>query len=164
MGKSNVALPDLPPAWNDTPGETSDGWPDFTLPDGQTLKEVIQQQRTDLQNAVDRAQSAPDALDGGLGYAAGHYLAMARPHGPIDFKNIFQGQGDPDRLGKAGNFAYYAIGSGILPDRMLDAGASAYNLYKTMIDPKKRHDVALSADASATAVRDAALAYGAALK
>jgi len=80
MGKSNVALPDLPPAWNDTPGETLDGWLDFTLPDGQKLKEVIQQQRTDLQSAVDRAQSGPDSPDGGLGYAAGHYLAMARPH------------------------------------------------------------------------------------
>jgi hypothetical protein len=164
MGKSNAELPAWPDAWNDMPSNTSDGWPDFILPDGQKLKEVIQQHRTDLQSAVDHAQSAPDSLDGGLGYAAGHYLALGRPHGPLDFKNRFKGRGNPDQLGKAGSFAYYAIGSGVLPETVLDAGASAYNLYKTMIDPKKRHDIALSPDASAMTVRDSALAYGAGIK
>jgi hypothetical protein len=164
MGKSNAALPEWPEIWNDTPSGTSDGWPDFTLPNGQKLKEVIQQRRTGLQNAIDRAQSVPDSMDGGLGYAAGHYLAMARPHGPIDFKNTFKGRGDPDQLGKAGNFAYYAIGSGVLPDTVLDAGASAYNLYKSMIDSKNRHDISPNPDSSAMTVRDSALAYGAGIK
>jgi len=35
--------------------------------------------------------------------------------GPIDFKNIFKHKADPVLLGQAGNFAYYAIGSGYLP-------------------------------------------------
>ena len=126
-------------------------------------------------NTVDRLQNDPQSLDGGLGYAAGHYLGMAWPNGAIDFKNRFRGQGDPTDLGRAGNFAYYAIGSGILPDAVLDAGASAYNFYKTSKDliakqdgsaaKMKQNSIAIfSPDASAQSVRDHALAYGARLK
>lgn len=155
-------------AANSVSDKSSAGWPDFILPDGQKLGDVIQQHRSDLKDTVDRLQNDPQALDGGLGYAAGHYLGMAWPNGVIDFKNRFHGQGDPIDLGKAGNFAYYAIGSGILPDAVLDAGASAYNLYKKIIDTnpemKQNNNATFSPDASAQSVRDHALAYGARLK
>jgi hypothetical protein len=182
MGKSSIELPDLPADWKNDPANSvsdkpSDRWPNFVLPDGQKLEDVIQQHRSDLKDTVDRLQSDPQSLDGGLGYAAGHYLGMAWPDGAIDFKNRFRGQGDPIDLGKAGNFAYYAIGSGILPDAVLDAGASAYNVYKKFKDStskskqndsaagmKQSNDATFSPDASALSVRNHALAYGARLK
>jgi hypothetical protein len=180
MGKSSIELPDLPAGWNNDAAnsvsdKSSDSWPDFILPDGKKLGDVIQQHRSDLRNAVDRLQNDPQSLDGGLGYAAGHYLGMAWPNGAIDFKNRFRGQGDPTDLGKAGNFAYYAIGSGILPDAVLDAGASAYNFYKSSKDSKAKqassaakmkqnNNAIFSPDASAQSVRDHALAYGARFK
>jgi hypothetical protein len=162
MGKPSIQLPDVPKNWGDVSG--GGGWPDFMLPDGQRLKDVIQQHRADLQDTVGRLQGDPNSLDGGLGYAAGHYLGMAWPHGVIDFKNKFKGQGNPDDLAKAGNFAYYAIGSGILPDTVLDAGASAYNLYKTVTGQNNDNSDALGPDASAQSVREKALAYGAGLE
>lgn len=163
MGKPSIQIPDVPEHWTDIPGSGTD-WADFDLPNGQKLGDIIQKHRADLQGAVKRLQDDPNSLDGGLGYAAGHYLGLARPHGDIDFKNNFKGRADPDDLAKAGNFAYYAIGSGILPDRMLDAGASAYNLYKHLTLQNRDNSSAFEPDASAKSVRDAALVYGAGLK
>jgi hypothetical protein len=163
MPKPSIQIPDVPEHWTD-PSGSNNGWAEFNLPDGQKLGDVVQQHRTDLQHTVERLQSDPNSLDGGLGYVVGHYLGMARPHGEIDFKNKFKGQGDPDDLAKAGNFAYYAIGSGILPDSVLDAGASVYNLYKHLTLQSKDHTGALEPDASAKKVRDAAIAYGVGLK
>lgn len=109
MGKPSVEMPDWPEEWKVSPGAPPDniskGWQDFALPDGQKLKDVFWEHRSDLLNTVSRLQRDPQSMDGGLGYAAGHYLAMGWPHGPIDFKNQFKGQGDPVQLGKAGNFA-----------------------------------------------------------
>ena len=62
-------------------------------------------------------------LDPELTGAFGYFV---RPGGPTDFKNIFKGQAQAPFLGYAGNFAYYAIGSGYLPNSELDAGAGAY--------------------------------------
>ena len=157
-------LPNIPKAWSDTPDNMSGGWQDFALPDGQKLGDVIQQHRSDLRDKVEQLQNDPQSTDGGLGYAAGHYLGMAWPHGAIDFKNQFKGQGNPDDLGKAGNFAYYAIGSGILPDAVLDAGASAYNFYKSVTGQNKDNSNMSRPDTSARSVRDQALTYGAGLK
>src|SRR6185369_6262254 len=49
----------------------------------------------------------------------GEIFAIPSSNGPIDFKNTFKGQADPELLGSAGNFAYYAIGSGNIPARSL---------------------------------------------
>ena len=157
-------LPNVPESWKGGSDNSSSGWPGFTLPDGQKLGDVIQQHRSDLQGKVEQLQNDPESLDGGLGYAAGHYLGMAWPHGSIDFKNQFQGQGNATDLGRAGNFAYYAIGSGILPDAVLDAGASAYNFYKSVTGQSKDNSNMSEPDDSAQSVRDQALAYGAGLK
>lgn len=163
MPKPSMQIPDVPKHWTKASGSSNE-WPEFDLPDGQKLGDVVQKHRADLQRTVGRLQSDPNSVDGGLGYAAGHYLGMARPYDEIDFKNKFKGQGNPDDLANAGNFAYYAIGSGILPDSVLDAGASAYNLYKHMTLQSKDYTGALEPDASANNVRDAAIAYGAGLK
>lgn len=174
MGKSNE-MPTPPAHWTDirpqvvpnrrdNPADTAGGWPDFTLPDGQKLKDVIQRHRSELLDTVERLQTYPESADGGLGYATGHYLSMAWPHGALDFKNRFKGRGNATDLGKAGNFAYYAIGAGILPDAVLDAGASAYNLYKTLTGQNMDHSNPFGPDKSAQTVRDHALTYGMRLK
>jgi hypothetical protein len=190
MGKPTVELPDLPDSWsigpdsivgsgqnaagdiatgsNNTDGTDNGGSPDFILPDGRRLGTVIEQQRSNLLANMGQLQNDPQSSDGGLGYAAGQYAAMAWPNGPLDFKNRFAGQDDPVALGRAGNFAYYAIGSGIFPDAMLDAGATGYNLYKTVGNivkgaPTDGSDP-FGPDKSAQLVRNQALAYGASLK
>ena len=189
MGNPTVQLPDLPDDWEIDPssitgpdqnpngnqrpvatsgdGPPASGWPDYILPDGSRLGTVIQQQRFALQDSMAQAQNDPQTTDGGLGNAFGQYIAAVQPHGPMDFKNQFQGQDDPNKLAKAGNFAYYAIGSGIFPDAVLDAGASGYNLVKTVIGKltggKTDGSNPLGPDKSAQSVRDQALAYGAGL-
>jgi hypothetical protein len=54
--------------------------------------------------------------------------ASARSNGPIDFKNRFAGRANDELLGNAGNFSYYAIGSDLLPDLILDLGAAGYGI------------------------------------
>lgn len=165
MGKPSLQRPDVPRHWTDVSGSADGGAsPDYILPGGQQLKDVIQQHRADLQDRIEQLQNNSSSLDGGLGYAAGHYLGMAWPNGPLDFKNIFKGQSNESDLGKAGNFAYYAIGSGILPDSVLDAGASAYNLYKHLAGQSEDQTGAFEPDKSAQTVRSRAPAYGAGLK
>jgi hypothetical protein len=87
----------------------------------------------------------------------GEFAAIAWPNGPIDFKNKMTG--NRATLGLAGNYAYYAIGSGILPDTELDAGAGAYGLYSAVRGQKSLSSLTgpLFSDASAAAVRAAAL-------
>jgi hypothetical protein len=185
MGQPTVQLPDPPDTWSIDPnsppaldqnpanstqpvssdGSGDGGSPDFILPDGQRLETLIQQQRSALQSSMAQLQDDPQSSDGGLGYAAGQYAAMAWPNGPLDFKNRFEGQGDPTQLGNAGNFAYYAIGSGILPDAALDAGATGYHLYKTMNGGNGSDTSSpFGPDASAQSVRNQALTFGASLK
>jgi hypothetical protein len=63
-----------------------------------------------------------------LGEITGAFYPIVKSNGPIDFKNNFRGLDNAATLGQAGNFAYYAIGSGILPNRELDGGAAFYAL------------------------------------
>jgi hypothetical protein len=183
MGKPTVQLPDPPDTWDinpstipgldqnpsDTGAASAGGWPDYILPDGSRLGTVIQQQRAALQNSMAQAQNDPQVTDGGLGNAFGQYLAVVQPNGPMDFKNRFGGQDGTTEaaLGKAGNFALYAIGSGIFPDTAMDGLATAYNLYKTgrAIWKGRPTDGSnpFGPDKSAQSVRDQALAYGAGL-
>jgi RHS repeat-associated protein len=122
---------------------------DTVLPNGKTIGDIVRQYRAvllDVLNAQIKAdQAAPSdpiaALTGTLG-------AIASINGPIDFKNIFKHQAKASFLGDAGNFTYYAIGSGFLPTTELDAGASLYAIltHRSLMSP------------SARAVRNAALA------
>ena len=116
----------------------------------------MRQYRADLQNAADNGTSEET-----FSTVTGTFLAIAGPHGPIDFKNGAAGQGgNGSTLGLAGNFAYYAIGSGILPNWELDAGAGAYGVLSATFGPKSFSSLTgpMFSDASAASVRNAALA------
>jgi hypothetical protein len=126
------------------------------LPNGQTVGSYVQQYRADLQNAAEN-----DASEANPFTVAGSFLAIAQPYGPIDFKNGAAGQGgNGATLGLAGNFAYYAIGSGIVPNWELDAGAGAYGVLSATFGPKSFSSLTgpMFSDASAASVRNAALA------
>jgi len=77
-------------------------------PNGKTVGDYVQDQRAALQSMADATMQSEG---GHLPAAMGAMLAIAWPNGPIDFKNNFRGRGaDAGALGRAGNFAYYAIG------------------------------------------------------
>jgi hypothetical protein len=99
------------------------------LPNGQTVGTVVRQQRARLQQAFDEAaaQAQTGSPSNPLGYELGAFTAIAGPNGPIDFK---KGQSGATfvQMGLAGNFAYYAIGSGYFSPNTLDAGAALYAL------------------------------------
>ncbi len=103
---------------------------DTVLPNGQTVGQVVQQQRAVLQNLLDQSMMASQlgADSNPFALMSGAMSSIASGNGPIDFKNTFKGQAPPSFLGHAGNFAFYAIGSGFLPNSVLDAGASAYSI------------------------------------
>lgn len=131
------------------------------LPNGQTVGQVINQGRAQLQAIVDAqnaiAQSGGDVNDLRLTGSFGYFV---RPGGPTDFKNLFRGQANGAFLGQAGNFAYYAIGSGYLPNSELDAGAGAYALIFAALGKKPFSSLTgpMFSDASAASQRNAGLA------
>ncbi|MCE3589917.1 hypothetical protein LXJ59_25330, partial [Escherichia coli] len=88
--------------------------------------------------------------------------SIAWPNGPIDFKNNFRGQAEAGMLGRAGNFAYYAIGTGIISNAILDAGAGAYAISSPLRGHKSWSTLTgpMFSDQSAASTRDAALASG----
>ena len=134
---------------------------DTRLPNGKTVGDYVRQYRPKLQSSMDLAVDASGyGLEADpLSAATGTFARIARDNGPIDFKNQFRG-GDKATLGRAGDFAYYAIGSGILPDAELDAGAGAYALTAALRGQKPFSSLTgrMFSDASAHAVRDDALA------
>jgi hypothetical protein len=132
------------------------------LPDGQTLGAIIIQYRSQLQDMMNLALQNP-MCDDPVGEATATMYLIAKTNGPIDFKNNFRGEADGTMLGLAGNFAYYAIGSGILPDSVLDAGAGLYALKSVWNGQKQFSSLTgrMYSDASAASVRDAALSWGA---
>jgi len=99
------------------------------LPNGQTVGDVVRQQRAVLQSAFNQAaaQAQTGSPSNPLGYELGAFTAIIGPNGPIDFK---KGQSGTTfvQMGLAGNFAYYAIGSGYFSPNTLDAGAAFYAL------------------------------------
>lgn len=129
------------------------------LPNGKTVGDYVRDQRAKLQSMVDATMQS---VGGPLPAATGAMAAIAWPHGPIDFKNNFRGQGDAGTLGRAGNYAYYAIGTGLIPDGMLDAGAGAYAITSALRGHKSWSTLTgpMFSDQSAASVRDAALASG----
>jgi RHS repeat-associated protein len=129
------------------------------LPNGQTLGEVIRAHRAELRAAWERGMRIrPDADP--RGFAEGTYVAIVSPNGPIDFKNIFKG--DREVLGSYGNFAYYAIGVGIIPTPTMDFGAGLYGVVSAIVGKKPFSDLTgpMFSDYNAAAVRDSALASG----
>jgi hypothetical protein len=129
------------------------------LPNGQTVGDVVRQLRAELENIANEALQNPNNPNPS-GEIAGAFAGIAEPGGPIDFKNNFRGPANATTLGQAGNFTYYAIGSGILPNWELDAGATAYALWSAIRGQKSFSSLtgSMYSDASAAAVRNAALA------
>jgi RHS repeat-associated protein len=126
------------------------------LPNGQTVGNYVQQYRAQLQSTA----NASGVDDQQVGSTTGAFLSIAGSNGPIDFKNTFRGQANAAMLGQAGNFAYYAIGSGILPNFELDAGAGAYAFYSAVRGRKPFSSLTgpMFSDASAASVRNQGLA------
>lgn len=127
------------------------------LPDGRTVGDVVREGRAQLQSVFDsQLQTEAGPLPGVLGT----FVGIVRPYGPVDFKNNLRGQADSDFLGRAGNFAYYAIGSGFIPDGFLDFGAAAYAVGAALIGDKPFSSLVgpMFSDASAASVRGPALA------
>lgn len=126
---------------------------DTALPSGQTVGQVVNHYRSEI-------QSFADASDGAPGTTTAAFYDVVKSNGPIDFKNIFAGQADPSLLGQEGNFAYYAIGTGMLPTSELDAGAGAYALYSAILGKKPFSTLTgpMLSDSSAASVRNAGLA------
>lgn len=100
------------------------------LPNGQTIGQVVNQ----VTAAIDAVESsATQAGQDPLGPGLAEYFADVNTNGPIDFKNIFSGKGDPGFLGQAGNFAFgavssYMFGSGSFGQYMALSGAGVYAL------------------------------------
>ncbi len=128
------------------------------LPNGRTVGSYVQQYRSQLQSISD----ASGVDDQQIGSTTGAFFSISQSNGPIDFKNIFRGQANAAMLGQAGNFAYYAIGSGILPNFELDAGAGAYAVYSAIRGRKPFSSLTgpWFSDASAASVRSQGLAAG----
>lgn len=129
------------------------------LPDGRTVGQVVQQYRAQLQAVANNAMQDPMG-SASPGELSGAMYSIAKSGGPIDFKRTFRGQANATMLGQAGNFAYFAIGSGILPTMELDAMAGGYAIYSFVFGSKKFSDLTprFGMDKSAASVRDAALA------
>lgn len=129
------------------------------LPNGQTIGDVVRQQRASLlttelvaEASLYPATVAPAVL--------GQFISIVRPGGPIDFKSEFRGQANAALLGQEGNFTYYAIGTGILSPFALDAGAGAYGLLTAIFGSRHFSDLKgpMFSDASAASVRNPGLA------
>lgn len=123
------------------------------LPNGQTVGQVVNQQRVTLQQAVIGSQVFGTLSQPILALS---FLSIAAPQGPIDFKNVYRGQGDGASLGQAGNFAYYAIGTGFFSPGTLDFGAGAYGVTSALFGSKPFSSLTgpMFSDASAASVRN----------
>jgi RHS repeat-associated protein len=164
---SNSVYPPLPDSLPQTPSNsiaaTDSIGCNFVLPNGQTLGQVVNQYQAQLQSIVDQ-QAGLTAGGGDVNpfSVTVAFSAIAAPYGPIDFKNTFKGQANPSTLGHAGNFAYYAIGSGFLPTFELDAGAGGYGLATATLGRRRFSDLRgpMFSDVSAARERSAGLAAG----
>ena len=125
------------------------------LPNGRTVGSYVQLYGSQL--LVSYSQDAGETNP--LLNATGTFSAIAGSNGPIDFKNNFRGQGNAAALGQAGNFAYYAIGAGILPNWELDLGAGAYAVMAALKGQKSFSSLTgpMFSDASAAVVRNQGL-------
>jgi RHS repeat-associated protein len=126
------------------------------LPNGKTVGQYINQGRAQMQASV----NASGSLNGAL---LTTFASIAMDYGQIDFKNGAGGSSvlaSRAQLGQAGNFAYYAIGSGYLSPGLLDAGAGAYAVTSALLGKKPFSTLTgpMFSDASAASVRNAGLA------
>jgi len=122
------------------------------LPDGRTIADVVKGLRSQLQQSI----TAQINVNGNPAAAmTGTFAAMAWPNGPMDFKNTMRGKASPSFLGEAGNFVYYAVGTGYFPASVLDSGAGAYALFSAARGQKPFSSLVgpMYSDASAASVR-----------
>jgi hypothetical protein len=134
-----------------------------TLSNHQTVGSYVRQGRAQLEAAAAADNDIADALVAGESSpTVGAFYNIAKPGGMIDFRGNFVGQADKHFLADAGNFAYYAIGSGGLPDTVLDIIGGGYSVLSVLRGRKSFSDLVgrWLSDASANSVRDAALAAG----
>jgi hypothetical protein len=116
-----------------------------------------------MQSALDAAMQSAEYAESFdlLGQMTGTFYSIAKSKGPIDFKYMFKGGTPAQRqeLGDAGNFAYFAIGSGYLPNAELDAGTAYYGLKTAIFGSRPFSDLTgrMFSNSSAARVRDAAL-------
>jgi hypothetical protein len=156
--------------WPSAKSKVDTDYRPFPLPTGQTVGDVIRQERTGLLNTWRNAQESVKHYPGdepvfapgyALGRAIGHVQNRAGSGGPIDFKVNFENPNPKlqEDLGRMGNFAYYAIGDGILPRGLLDIGAAGYAVGKVLNRDKPLSSITLPKliDKSAYSVRDKAL-------
>ncbi len=133
------------------------------LPNGQTVGDVIRRERTGLLSnwRASLDNTYPSEIGPISGYSLlGDFYGRVRPHGENDFKNRFPGRTpkEADLHGKLGNFAYYAIGDGIVPRGLLDLGAAGYAMWNWIRGEKKSSGISSALiDNSAYSVRDKAL-------
>jgi hypothetical protein len=98
------------------------------LPNGEAISLVVSQGRSLLGAAAlpvgnDPSEASPIQAQSII------FRHFVRTGGPTDFKIVFGGpHADENVLGLEGNFAYFATGTGILPDSELFIGASYYAL------------------------------------
>jgi RHS repeat-associated protein len=126
------------------------------LPNGNTLSQYINQERASMQASV----NAGGAFNGEV---LAPFASIARDYGQIDFKNGAAGNSvlaSRAVLGQAGNFSYYAIGSGYLSPSLLDTGAGAYAITSVLLgkNPFSTLTGPMFSDVSAASVRNAGLA------
>ena len=135
---------------------------DTVLPNGETVGDVVRKERAVMQQALANSMlaAALGAPSDPFATILATFLTIALPNGPIDFKNDFTGQANGTFLGDAGNFAYYAIGWGFLPNSLLDAGAGAYGVLTATFGQRKFADLTgpSYSDSSVARVRAPALA------
>jgi RHS repeat-associated protein len=92
------------------------------LPDGKTVGDIVR-------GAIDDTLTAGADVGSNTDYAASVQGKMAFytfPKGPLDFKNIYRGRGDPASLAAAGNFAYGAYVSALAGPSVSNFGAKLY--------------------------------------
>lgn len=82
-----------------------------------------------VRGAIDDTLTAGPDVGSNTDYAASVQGKMAFytfPKGPLDFKNIYRGRGDPASLAAAGNFAYGAYVSALAGSSVSNFGAKLY--------------------------------------
>jgi RHS repeat-associated protein len=98
------------------------------LPNGQTVGDYVRAARNQM-NSIQGTGSPPlDAY-----HMLTTFKGLVGGGSSIDFKNTMAGQAPIELLGNAGNFAYYAIGSGYFSAGILDMGAGGYAIKSAFI-------------------------------
>ena len=102
------------------------------LPNGKTVGDTVRQ-------AIDDTLAPDPTAFSNTENAAqffGNMLSNTSPHGALDFKNNFKGQGDPSYLAAAGNFAYGSYVTYLAGTAISDFGAQVYGVLSNLLGLK----------------------------